>query len=147
MCVCERGLSSRFECESKYRGPACGREPWGYPSCVQPRRAMIRSVYVSNVVADACMCVRVRVWSLSRFVWETKFTGPACGREPRGFRVRKQNRNSLFNLVTFCWQIFILEVYQICSSTFCTGMLMMTSSSTTHNMLIHSIIICMTSYT
>ena len=56
VCVCVREICSCFECEKKYAGPACGREPWGYPSCVQPRRAMIRPVYAPDIVANDCMC-------------------------------------------------------------------------------------------
>jgi hypothetical protein len=60
VCVCVCEICSCFECEKKYAGPACGREPWGYPSCVQPRRAMIRPVYAPDIVANDCMCVCVR---------------------------------------------------------------------------------------
>jgi hypothetical protein len=79
-----------------YTGPACGREPWGYPSCVQPRRAM-RQSHASDIVANACKCVCVR--KLCSFEYEKKYTGPACGREPWGYPSCVQPRRAMIQPV------------------------------------------------
>ena len=55
--VCVGASCFYFECDKKYTGPARGRELRGYPSCLQPRRAMIRPVHTPDLFENDRMCV------------------------------------------------------------------------------------------